>query len=112
MIPRRAKRRDGNEAAIVAALEKVGAFVIRLDEPVDLLVGYRNRWLLLEVKDPKGRNRLEDSQRKFFARLEGTALSAWVVRDELEALTAIGAICPARKGKLEHPQLRAGGPLS
>lgn len=49
-----AKRRDANEWAIVTALEAVGANVTRLDTAgvPDLLVAFRSRTFLLEVKDP------------------------------------------------------------
>lgn len=48
-LNRYAKRRDASEPAIVAALEKIGCGVIRLDE-IDLLVGYRGRNVLIECK--------------------------------------------------------------
>ena len=52
---RRAARVDANQAAIVAVLRKLGAFVQPLHTVgggcPDLLVGYRQRWLVLEVKD-------------------------------------------------------------
>lgn len=53
-MPRYARKRDDNEAAIVEALRAAGATVTRLGEPgvPDLLVGYRGRNFLLEVKEP------------------------------------------------------------
>ena len=49
-----AKKRDGNEKAIVEALEALGATVTRLGDAgvPDLLVAYRGETLLIEVKDP------------------------------------------------------------
>jgi len=47
---RRASRRDENEKDIVEALRNMGATVYYLDEPCDLLVGYRNQTILMEVK--------------------------------------------------------------
>ena len=44
-------KRDANEAAIVDALRQAGASVQRLTV-IDLLVGYRGRTWLLEVKVP------------------------------------------------------------
>ena len=61
-------KRDANEPEIVEALEAVGAKVLRLDD-VDLLVGYRDRLYLLEVKTPTGR--LNKKQQKFFRRQDG-----------------------------------------
>jgi hypothetical protein len=54
--PRHARRRDENEPDIVEAFEKLGCSVTRLDGQgvPDLLVGYRGRTLLVEVKCPFG----------------------------------------------------------
>lgn len=56
-LNRYAKRRDENEKEIVAALEKAGCAVVRLDMPCDLLVSCRARpaynWLI-ECKVPGG----------------------------------------------------------
>ncbi len=83
-LNRYAKKRDANEPEIVAALEAVGAEVMRLDV-VDLLVYFRGALYLLEVKTAKGT--LTAVQKKLFPR--------WpihVVRDASAALLAIGAI--------------------
>ena len=89
------KARDGNELEIVQALQKLGASVIRLDGPVDLLVGYRRTNYLIEVKLPAGpkgglKNRHPtDGQQRFFATWGG---SYALVRSVGEAFAAIGAI--------------------
>ena len=44
-----ARSRDTTEPAIVAALEKIGATVVRTNE-IDLIVGFRGRTFLLECK--------------------------------------------------------------
>jgi hypothetical protein len=52
---RQASRIDTNQPAIVAALRGVGASVLHLHQLkncFDLLVGYRGRTFLMEVKDP------------------------------------------------------------
>lgn len=64
-----AKKRDENEADIVDALEAIGCHVTRMDKPVDLLVGYRSRTFLIEVKVDKGK--LTEDQREFFAAWNG-----------------------------------------
>lgn len=93
-LNRFAKQRDSNEPAIVAALRSVGATVYLLDRPVDLLVGYRGRTRLLEVKLPLGaeggssHSRPNNSQRDFIKSWRG---GVSVVRSPLEALEAIGA---------------------
>ncbi len=54
-MPRTAARVDANQAAIVSALRQVGAYVLftfQLKNCFDLLVGYRGRTFLMEVKDP------------------------------------------------------------
>lgn len=48
---RRAARTDANQQAIVDALRAAGASVQVIGKPVDLLVGYRGRNLLMECKD-------------------------------------------------------------
>jgi Holliday junction resolvase len=63
---RRAAHVDEQQAEIVAALRAVGASVVSLASVgkgcPDLLVGYCGRNTLLEVKDPKRRNRLTAAQ--------------------------------------------------
>ena len=50
-------KRDDNEPLLIDYLRKAGCVVQRLSGPdiPDLLVGHRGRWLLLEVKGPKGK---------------------------------------------------------
>lgn len=86
-LKRYAARRDLAEPAIVDALVAVGANVIRLNQPVDLLVRFRNTWHVLEVKTPKKRpDKRQQAQREF-------CLTNQVpyVRTPAEALKAIGA---------------------
>jgi len=59
---RRAARVDANQAWIVEALEKVGARVYWIKEPVDLLVGFRGETILLEVKNPARTSKKPDSR--------------------------------------------------
>lgn len=89
------KHRDANEPAIVKALEKVGAEVVLLDQPCDLLVGFRGQNILLEVKNPEYRTKAgEEKKRK--GRNQKERREAWrgeeiaVVWEEIEALRAIG----------------------
>lgn len=92
---RRAKRRDANEPEIVKALQQVGAYVQRMDKPVDLLVGFRSRWVWLEVKDgakTAGNRPLTEDQIEFLRDCQGYGLPACVVTSVSEALAAIGAV--------------------
>lgn len=102
-----AKRRDANEWAIVAALEAVGANVTRLDTTgvPDLLVAFRSRTFLLEVKDPAqakrayrgdrgaGRQPLTPAQVKWWG-LPWSGDERRVVETVEEALAAIGYTGP------------------
>lgn len=95
-LPRYAAARDANEPEIVEALEKVGAAVVRLDASVaglpDLLVGYRGRNVLMEVKLPPGpqggtsHSPLSDDQVAFMQAWPGPA---YVVRSAKQALRAL-----------------------
>jgi hypothetical protein len=100
-----AKQRDSNEPAIVRALQEVGATVTRLGDAgvPDLLVGWRGRTFLIEVKLPLGarggmperrdheggRGDLTAAQVKWWDSWKGAP--AVVVRSPFEALAAIGA---------------------
>ena len=93
-----ANQRDGNEQEIVDALLAVGASVDRVDEPCDLIVGYRGVTYLLEVKLPKGpeggtsHSTLTPKEMEFQGRHKGRI---YVVRSIEDALRAIGAIASA-----------------
>lgn len=94
-LARYATRRDANEPDIIAALRKIGAEVEQFDEPVDLCVGWAQRWIWLEVKDPAkppSERRLTDNQAKFKARCSALGLPFSVVLTIDDALQAIGAI--------------------
>ena len=70
----RAKRVDANQDQIVSVLRAAGAYVWIIGLPVDLLVGYKNRTVLVEVKSgPK--KRLTALQRDFFENWCGDALA-------------------------------------
>ena len=92
---RKAPRRDGNEAEIIAALRAGGASVAQLSDKglPDLAVGFtdpatgESRNLLMEVKMPKGK--LEPDQIAWHANWRGQVA---VVRTVDEALRLIGRI--------------------
>lgn len=81
---RRSAKRDANEKPIVEALRRIGANVIRLHEPCDLLVGFRKRTLLLEVKTMDGS--LTKPQAEFFAYWRG---EAYIVQNIEQAMAAV-----------------------
>lgn len=85
-MTRRAAKVDGNQAAVVEALERGGCLVQSLarmgDGVPDLLVCRGNRLALVEVKMPKGKLRPE--QERFMAR----GWPVFVLRD-VEAAAAL-----------------------
>lgn len=93
---RRAAAVDGNQRQIVQALRAVGATVQHLHQVgagcPDLMVGYRRRTFLLEVKDPAqqpSRQRLTPDEETWHRVWKG--LPVETVRTVAEALRAIGA---------------------
>ncbi|MFK3965700.1 hypothetical protein ACI2KT_19055 [Ensifer adhaerens] len=66
-IPRHKAKRDASEPAIVDVLVSVGFSVYRLNQPVDLLCGFRGRNYLVEVKTgTKGYGKgLNENQQSF-----------------------------------------------
>jgi hypothetical protein len=82
-----AKQRDINEPRIVKVLRAAGASVTLLDEPVDLLIGYRGCNFLADVKNPDGADRVTGKQTEFIATWVGQVA---IVRTEAEALAVIG----------------------
>ena len=63
-MPKYAATVDGNQSDIVDALRAIGCDVEVIGRPVDLLVGYRKRNFLLEIKRPgvKPRKDQQDQQ--------------------------------------------------
>jgi hypothetical protein len=71
---RRAARIDANQTQVIEALRAAGAYVWIIGLPVDLLVGYKGRTILMEVKDgPK--KPLTALQHAFFANWTGGTLA-------------------------------------
>jgi hypothetical protein len=95
-VPRRAARIDANHAQIVRALRDIGASVESLASQgrgcPDLLVGFRSRNLLLEVKDgakPPSAQVLTPDEQRWHRDWRGDVI---VVRSVDEALKAIGVL--------------------
>jgi len=89
---RRRGKRDGNHVPIVRGLRAAGRSVRELHGvgggTPDLLVGWPGGMVLIEVKNPEGRNRIEKSQVKFADEWKGPP--PVVVRSLAEALAATG----------------------
>ena len=84
-----AKRTDANQAEIVDALRKVGAWVYVAHQPFDLLVIFRGKVDMLEVKTQKGQ--LNAKQKDMVQECANAGYWPHVVRSVDEALVAIGA---------------------
>lgn len=98
-----AAKRDSTEPLIVSALQKAGAHVERLDQPFDLLVGFKGKLILIEVKDceysaralleqnpGKALNKTEMQQRAKRQSLHFEGVHVPVVWTPEQALRAIG----------------------
>ncbi len=86
-LARHAKKRDLNEPEIVKALRAIGCTVLLADHP-DLIVGYRGRTFLLEVKNPHGASRLTDSQKALRRNWNGGPLAfVYSVDEAVEVVT-------------------------
>jgi Holliday junction resolvase len=68
-MPRYNAKRDYAEKEVVRTLQELGFSVWRLDQPVDLLIGFRGDIWLAEVKT--GRAKFNDNQVKFMAEWRG-----------------------------------------
>ena len=98
MALRTASRIDANQPAIVAALRGIGASVLHLHQLkncFDLLVGYRGRTFLMEVKDPaqpSSKRQLTEGEAQFKAKWRGSTYH--VVHTQDEAISIVTASGP------------------
>lgn len=91
-----AKRKDANQSVIVEALRAIGATVKVMHTPLDLLVGYRGRNFLLEVKrarskTSKGRGtlaQLTPAQIKFVDEWRGQYAKVYTADEAIEVVTS------------------------
>ena len=86
---RYAARVDANQTEIVMALRKAGAYVWVIGLPVDLLVGYKDRTFLVEVKTTS-KKRLTSLQTDFFKNWSGSSLER--IETPEQALKMIGVL--------------------
>jgi hypothetical protein len=80
-------RRDGNEAEVIDALESKGAYVLKIAQvgAPDLIVFYRGRSFLMEVKQPKGG--FKPAQLRFREKWRGPDI--YTVRSAVEAVALL-----------------------
>jgi hypothetical protein len=83
---RYAAKRDASEPEIVTTLKQCGFSVYRMDQPADLLVGFRRRMWLVEAKTGhKGYGKsLNPNQQAFQDEWRGPAII--ILRDAQEAM--------------------------
>jgi len=77
-INRHNPKRDANEKEIVDFFKAQGISVVRLNTPMDLLLGYKKRNYLVEVKIP-GKD-LNKNQKEFVKEWRGQ----WIVIDSID----------------------------
>jgi hypothetical protein len=86
---RYAARVDANQEQIVSALRAAGAYVWVIGLPVDILVGYKGKTILIEIKSGS-KKRLTKLQTEFFENWAGGTL--FRVNDAEGALRALRMI--------------------
>jgi len=68
-MPKYKAKRDFSEPEVVRTLQELGFSVWRLDQPVDLLLGFRGQTYLAEVKTGKGK--FNENQVRFVEEWKG-----------------------------------------
>jgi len=87
---RYAARADANQPEILEVLRGIGAQAWFIGWPLDLLVAFRGRFHVLEVKIPGGR--LNRKQKTTIRQMEACGCEAHVIYSPGDALRAIKAI--------------------
>ena len=80
---------DANQPEIVQALRSIGAIVFLIGIPLDLLVAFRGKLILMEVKNPDGENTVSKSQQVTIDLLESVGVHVPVVRSVDEAIDCL-----------------------
>ena len=80
---------DANQKEIVASLRSIGAIVFLIGIPLDLLVAFRGKLTLMEVKNPDGEDKVSKSQQVTIEILKSVGVHVPVVRSVDEAIEAV-----------------------
>lgn len=83
------KRRDANANPLIALGRSLGAVVVEIHQPVDLLVGWRGAWYPTELKTASGK--YTQVQISFLAAAGERQLPVWTWRSEDDVLRCLGA---------------------
>jgi len=88
-MPKYNAKVDANEKDIISALRKIGADVERIGRPVDLLVGYRARNFLIEVKtgDNKPHHSRNKDQTEWIKGWKGQVRVVFTPEEAIELVT-------------------------
>lgn len=84
---------DTNQKEIVDGLRKIGAsvkIVNNIDGFVDIIVGFRSKNYLIEIKDgekPKSQQRLTEAEKKFQLHWAGQVATVTSVLESIELIT-------------------------
>ena len=100
-------RVDANQAVIVKELRDRGALVVILGQPVDLLVGYRGEWALVEVK-ASSRSKIQPSQTKFLDQCRENQVPCFLIDDLDDVATFFPLVTDPEYGYPERPSDKAG----
>jgi hypothetical protein len=92
MITRRDARTDENQPEILDALNKVGAWYCYIKYPLDLLIAYRGKLYIGEIKREGAK--LNKNQQKVFKELMLRGVIPLLIETPEDALMGIGAISP------------------
>lgn len=93
MHKRYGRRSDHNQSDVMYALRAVGAVVFDIQEPFDLLVDYKGKWYVIEVKNPetnarkKGGSKLTETQEQILARLSAPVHIVETPKEALEVIS-------------------------
>jgi hypothetical protein len=90
-LNRYAKKRDANEPELVKLLERLGG-AWHPYGPLDGWAVFRGEWFPVEIKNPRGRNRLTPLQVDFIANAQARNAPVWVWRTEDDVYNCTGAL--------------------
>lgn len=90
-LNRYAKKVDANKADLLAVFERVGGAWFE-GGPLDGWAAFRGEWFPVEIKNPKGKNRLQPSQVKFIAECRANNAPVWIWRTEDDIYACTGAM--------------------
>jgi hypothetical protein len=104
----RARRTDSNHSEIAEAFEALGFSVWKVNDVVDLIIGYGGVSVLVEIKDinkPPSKRRLTPREEKFWSSWKGGIELVESIDDALALARKIRLLVTNRPARFE-PQLQ------